>query len=160
MIKNFIGSFVNNLPAKYFRYGVNLWLPFVGAGISVTKISDDFRNVEVKLKLHWYNKNYVGVHFGGSIFSMTDAFDMLILIKNLGNEYIVWDKAAKIDYKKPGRSTLHASFSFNEEELRVIREKTANNEKYVFDKPVDVIDDAGEVIATVVKTLYVRKKMA
>jgi hypothetical protein len=89
---------------------------------------------------------------------MTDPFYMLMLIKNLGDNYIVWDKAAYIDFKKPGRNTLHASFVFSAEELEDIRKKADENEKYVFDKHVDVFDEQGDVVASIVKTLYVRRK--
>ena len=84
------------------------YMPFVGAGIRVTKVTPDFREVEVKMKLKWYNKNYVGSHYGGSMFSMTDPFYMLMLIQILGKDYMVWDKSACIEFLKPGKTELCA----------------------------------------------------
>lgn len=78
------------------------YVPFVGAGIRVTKVTPDFRQMEVKMKLKWYNKNYVGTHYGGSIYSMTDPFYMLMLIQILGKDYFVWDKAAHFKAGKDG----------------------------------------------------------
>jgi len=141
-----------------FRHIVNLWPPLLGAGIKIEKISEDFRFISVSLKLKWFNKNYVGTHYGGSIYSMTDPFYMLMLIKNLGDNYIVWDKAAYIDFKKPGRGKLHAKFIFTAEELADIQKKADANEKYIFDKPVDIYDEQNEIVASVVKTLYVKRK--
>ena len=84
------------------RRAVNFWPPFLGAGIRVKHISPDMKFIEVQMKLRWWNANYVGTHFGGSLFAMTDAFYMLMLMANLGRDYIVWDKTASIRYRKPG----------------------------------------------------------
>ncbi len=149
---------LQKLPANIVRIAINCWAPFLGMGIKVKKISPDYRCIQVAMKLHWYNKNYVGTHFGGSIFSLTDPFYMFMLLRNLGKGYIVWDIAARIEFKKPGRGTLHATFSFTPEEIAFIREQADKNEKYVFERPVDVIDDDGNVIASAVRTLYVKKK--
>lgn len=148
----------DKLSANWLRRIINLWSPFRGAGIKIQKISPDFRYVEVSMQLHWYNRNYLGTHFGGSIFAMTDAFYVIMLIRNLGSGYIVWDKAAHIDYKKPGRGTLHVVFTLSEDEIQLVRNKADQNDKYVFDRSVDVLNEQGEVVASVIKTIYVRKK--
>lgn len=149
-----------SMSSGVFRFFINVWPPFLGAGIKVTQITKDYRFIEVKMKQHWYNTNYVGTHFGGSMYAMTDAFYMLILLKNLGNGYVVWDKAAVIEFKKPGRHTLRAVFTFSEEEIKSIKQKTDELGKFIFDKPVDIIDESNQVVASVIKTLYVRKKNA
>ncbi len=84
----------------------NIWPPYFGAGIRIEHVNEDFRYVRVALKRSWYNSNYVGTQFGGSMYSMTDPFFMLILINNLGKDYIVWDKAARIEFIKPGKKSL------------------------------------------------------
>jgi hypothetical protein len=155
---NFTKRLFDSLPIGLLRFALNLWPPFWGAGIHVKKISPDFRHIEVVMKLHWYNQNYKGVHYGGSLYSMTDSFPMLMVSKNLGDDYIVWDKAARINYQKPGRGTVFASFDFSEEEIAAIRKEADNNEKYLFDREIHVVDTAGEIITTVIKTIYVRKK--
>jgi acyl-coenzyme A thioesterase PaaI-like protein len=136
----------------------NLWSPFRGAGIKMVYVSPDYREIKVQMKLRWYNSNYVGTHFGGSLYAMTDPFYMMILINNLGKGYVVWDKAAKIEFKKPGRGTVQARFVFTDDEIRNVKAKADELGKYVFDKPVDVVDEAGEVVASVMKTLYVRRR--
>ena len=92
------------------RRAVNFWPPFLGAGIRVERVASDMKSVDVEMKLRWWNANYVGTHFGGSLFAMTDAFYMLMLMANLGRDYIVWDKAASIRYRRPGKGTVHAEF--------------------------------------------------
>lgn len=144
--------------AGVFRFFINLWPPFLGAGIKIAKMTPDYREITVVLKQHWYNTNYVGTHFGGSMYMMSDAFYMLILLHNLGTNYIVWDQAANIQFKKPGRGTLTANFSFTDEELQSIRDQADRNDKYVFDKPVNITNKDNEIVATVIKTLYVRNK--
>ena len=143
---------------KTLKFILNIWPPLAGSGIRVTHISPDFKSVDVTLKLHWYNKNYVGVQYGGSLYSMTDPFYMLILLKNLGEDYIIWDKAAKIDFKKPGTGTVRAHFEMSDDELRDIAAKANESEKYIFDKSIDILNDENIVVANVVRTLYVKRK--
>ena len=140
------------------RRAVNLWPPFLGAGIRVQHIAPDMKSIDVEMKLRWWNANYVGTHFGGSLFAMTDAFYMLMLMANLGRDYIVWDKAASIRYRKPGRSTVRAEFRLTDTQLDDIREKLQTLPKYEPTFRVEVKDEEGTVIAEVEKLLYVRRK--
>ncbi len=137
---------------------INLWPPFLGAGIRVREISPDWRHIKVTLRLGLTNRNYVGVHFGGSLYAMTDPFFMLMLIQRLGKDYIVWDKDGAIDYLKPGKGTVTADFSLDEELIGEILAKTANGEKYLPKLTVDVKDASGDVVARISKTLHIRKK--
>lgn len=136
----------------------NFWPPFFFTGIKIQTISKDFRHIEVRLKLHWWNANYVGTQYGGSLFSMTDPFYMLILLKNLGKDYIVWDKSASIKFIKPGKSTAKAVFMVNEPILQEIREQVEQNGKTTKVFSVPIHDANGELIALVEKNLYIRKK--
>ena len=140
------------------KFGINLWPPFLGAGIRVKHIAPDYREVIVTMKLRWYNRNYVGTHFGGSLAAMTDPFYMLILIHVLGKEYIVWDKTSTIDFIAPGRGTVTARFRLNDDQIAEIKSKTANGEPYHPEFSVDIVNESAEVIARVSKKLYVRKK--
>src|SRR6201997_715938 len=140
------------------RRWINFWPPFVGAGIRVKHISADMKAIDVEMKLRWWNANYVGTHFGGSLFAMTDAFYMLMLMANLGPEYIVWDKAASIRYRKPGRSTVRAEFRLTDVQLEDIRQKLRTLPKYEPLLKVAVKDEQGILIAEVEKLLHVKKK--
>jgi hypothetical protein len=140
------------------RRWINFWPPFLGAGIRVKNIAPDMKAVDVEMKLRWWNANYVGTHFGGSLFAMTDAFYMLMLMANLGREYIVWDKAATIRYRKPGRGTVRAEFRLPDTQIDDIREKLKTLPKYEPIFSVEVKDAAGLVIAEVEKVVHVRKK--
>ena len=141
-----------------FRRLMNLWPPFMGAGIKVTHIDDDFTTVDVQLKMGLMNKNYVGTHFGGSLFAMTDPFYMLILMKQLGKDYIVWDKSAEIDFKKPGKGKLTAHFNITQKQVKDIKDQADKNNKVEPQFKVDILDEEGDVVAEVRKTLYVRRK--
>jgi len=142
----------------HLRRWINLWPPFLGAGIRITRIAPDVKAVDVEMKLRWWNANYVGTHFGGSLFAMTDAFYMLMLMANLGRDYIVWDKAASIRYKKPGKGTVRAEFRLTDAQLDDIREKLKALPKYEPVFSVEVKDQQGTVIAEVEKVLHVRRK--
>jgi acyl-coenzyme A thioesterase PaaI-like protein len=142
------------------RRWVNLWPPFLGMGIRVKHVAPDMKAVDVEMKLRWWNANYVGTHFGGSLFAMTDAFYMLMLMANLGADYVVWDKAATIRYRKPGRGTVRAEFRLSDSQIDDIREKLKTLPKYEPVFLVEVKDDAGVLIAEVEKVIHVRKKQA
>jgi hypothetical protein len=142
----------------HLRRWINLWPPFLGAGICVQHIAPDMKSIDVEMKLRWWNANYVGTHFGGSLFAMTDAFYMLMVMAKLGHEYIVWDKAASIRYRRPGKGTVRAEFRLTDAQLDVIREKLNTLPKYEPVFKLEVKDEQGTVIAEVEKLLHVRKK--
>ena len=137
---------------------LNIWPPFLFTGIRVVEISDDFRKAQVRLKLSVFNKNAVGVHFGGSLYAMTDPFCMLMVMSRLGNDYIVWDKSADIDYIKPGKGTVTADFLITDALIADILAHTAQGEKYLPEIPVYVKDSEGEVVAKLNRKLYIRRK--
>ena len=143
--------------SQALRRWVNLWPPFLGMGIRIKHIAPDMKAVDVEMKLRFWNANYVGTHFGGSLFAMTDPFYMLMLMANLGPDYIVWDKAATIRYKRPGRGTVRAEFRLSDSQINDIREKLKTLPKYDPVYFVEVKDEAGVVIAEVEKVLHVRK---
>jgi hypothetical protein len=89
---------------------------------------------------------------------MTDPFYMLMLTNNLGPGYIVWDKAANIRFRKPGKGKVRAEFRLTDAQLDDIREQLKTLPKYEPTFTVEVKDEAGEVVAEVQKVLHVRKK--
>jgi hypothetical protein len=143
---------------KYLKLLVNLYPPYWGTGITVRRISSDYREILVQMKMRWYNRNYVKTHFGGSLYAMTDPFFMLMLIHILGKEFVVWDKAAHIDFIKPSHGTVSARFVIKEEDIEKIVNNTSDGQKYFPEFSVDIEDEAGEKVARVVKTLYIRKR--
>lgn len=140
------------------RCFINCWPPFLFAGIRVAYISADYRSVDIELRERWFNRNYVGTHFGGSLFAMTDAAYMVMLIQNLGRDYYVWDQRATIEFVSPGRGTVRAQFRLDEETLQRIREHTASGEKYLPQFLIEIINAESQLVARVERTLYVREK--
>ncbi|WP_084057595.1 DUF4442 domain-containing protein [Desulfacinum hydrothermale] len=143
---------------RSFRWLLNMYPPYLGAGVRVRRVSEDYRDIVVEMPLTFWNRNYVGTHFGGSLYAMVDPFYMLMLIKNLGPDYIVWDKAASIEFVKPGRGTVRAHFHLDEEILQEIRQKVAERGKYLPTFTVEVVDASEQVVARIEKVLYIRKK--
>lgn len=141
---------------------INWYLPFIAAGIRMTDLADDFSYCRVRMKLTWYNRNVLGTHFGGSLYAMVDPFYMLLLMGSLSaKEYIIWDKAAAIRFRRPGRGTVYAEFRIPTERLSEMRrEVTAAGGKQDFVFHVNVVDEHNEVIAEVEKVIYVREKAA
>ncbi|HQR11039.1 MAG TPA: DUF4442 domain-containing protein [Casimicrobiaceae bacterium] len=146
------------IPAGVFRRGINLWPPFVGAGIRVAHVSGDFRAIDVVLKLGLLNRNYFGTQFGGSMFAMTDPFFALMMLRNLGPDYVVWDRAAAIRYVQPGRGAVVARFRLSAAAIARARRATAGGARYEPVFRVRVTDRHGETVAEVDKMLYVRRR--
>ncbi|WP_235689680.1 YiiD C-terminal domain-containing protein [Fulvivirga lutea] len=137
---------------------INWWPPMLGTGISLKYISKDFSRFDVIMKLRWYNKNLVGIHYGGSLYSMCDPWYMFILTANLGKKYIVMDKSAAIRYKKPGKGTVKCTFQLSQERISEIRKEINEIGKNEYTFLCEILNSDGEVICEVDKTVYVRKK--
>jgi len=144
--------------SRKLRRFIRLYPPYLGAGVRVTHIAADFRRVEVEMPLRFYNRNYVGTHFGGSLYSMVDPFYMLMLINILGPDYIVWDKAANIRFKRPGKGVMKAVFELTEAKIAEIRATADTQPKVEPLFQVLIKDEEGKVVAEVDKLLYVKKK--
>jgi acyl-coenzyme A thioesterase PaaI-like protein len=145
---------------RLLRWLLNLYPPFLGAGVRVASIAADWSQMVVELKLRWYNRNYVGTHFGGNLFTMTDPFHMLMLIQRLGPEYIVWDQAAEIRFLKPGRGRVRGVLSVSDARVEEIRQAAQDGAKHHPEFVIEIIDEQGAIVAQVNKTLYVRLKSA
>jgi len=136
----------------------NLWPPFLGAGIAIDAISVDLKFARIRLKRRPWTRNIVGTQFGGSIYAMTDPIYMTMLMVQLGRDYIVWDKAASIRFRKPGRSDLFAEFSINDADVADIKQRLTTEAKLDWQRTVLVKDRAGELIAEIEKVIHVRRK--
>lgn len=145
--------------AKQLRNGMKWWPPFLGAGIRVKQFSDDFLDVEVEMKLGRLNRNAVGTHFGGSLYAMTDPFFAIMLMHNLGDRYLVWDKSGSIEYVAPGRGTVRSRFVLTEGRIAELRAQAEGGEKVLPEFQVEVrhVND-DSLVALVRKILYVRLK--
>lgn len=144
--------------AARFRFVMNRFAPFWGTGIRIVEVAPDFRRAVVEMRLRFYNRNAFNTHFGGSLYAMCDPFYVLLLVPLLGPDYVVWDKAASIEFLRPGRGTVRAVFEWDDAQLADVRARTAQGEKYEPVRVVEIRDEAGEVVARVHKTLYIRRK--
>lgn len=140
------------------RLILNVYPPYLGAGIHVDKIAADWRTIDVSMKLHWYNQNAVKTHFGGSLYSMVDPHLMLMHMQVLGKNYIVWDKAAHIDFLQPGKGKVTARFHITDTDLQHIFNGLKTKKKVEPQYEVEVVNESSEVVARVTKILYVRRK--
>lgn len=143
---------------RLLRWKFNLFPAYRGSGARVTYIASDFREVRIRLPLSWRSRNYVGTIFGGAMYSAVDPIYMIMLIRILGSAYVVWDKAATIRFRKPGRSTLFATFRIDDAEVEAVRSATSTGQPADRTYNVDLADADGVVHASVEKIIYVRKK--
>ncbi|HBH23731.1 MAG TPA: tetrameric acyl-CoA thioesterase [Cytophagales bacterium] len=136
----------------------NFYPPFFGAGIRLQKVNNDFTYMKVKLAFGFLNANLVGTQFGGSLFAMCDPWYMIMLFHHLRKEYIIWDKAATIRFRKPGKSAVFAEFIIDDDLLTKIRSEVDELGKKDFHFKTEVKNKEGEVIAEVDKVIYIKKK--
>ena len=120
-------------PSRRLRWGFNIFPAFRGTGARIKYIAGDYREMRVELPLSWRTRNYVGTIFGGSLYGAVDPHYMIMLIKILGPDYVVWDKAATI--------------------RRLTEDGKPTDRVYT----VDLTDVKGVVHASVEKTVYIRR---
>lgn len=149
-----------SLKSRIARLVFNLFPCFWGSGGKVTYIAPDLREVRVRVPLTLRTRNYVGTIFGGSMFAATDPVLMLILIQNLGKDYVVWDKAGSVRFRKPGRSTLYARFLVSEADLAQIKTELKSAVKMDRTFRIDLVDAAGTVHAELERVVNIRRKQA
>ena len=152
------GRVPESFSSRVMRWKFNLFPAYRGTGGRVTYIADDFREVRVKLPLSLRTRNAVGTIYGGSMYGVVDPIYMIMLMRLLGRDYVVWDKSASIRFRKPGRDTLYATFRIDETELTAIRDATASGEPVDRTYNVELLDAAGVVHASIEKVIYVRRK--
>jgi hypothetical protein len=153
---NFLKQFFSE--AALFKHGFNLSPMYRRSVGKLVFVSEDLYNVQVQIPLNYKNRNYVGAIFGGSMFSATDPIYMIQLMNILGDDYVVWDKAADIKYKRPARETAHANFQFSEEEIKDIKTKVADKKELDFEKKIDITSKNNIVFAELSKTIYIAQK--
>jgi acyl-coenzyme A thioesterase PaaI-like protein len=146
-----------SLKMRVARRLYNLWPCWWGTGVRIRYISNDFREMRIELPLNWRTRNYVGTIFGGSMYGAVDPLYMLMLIKNLGPGYEVWDKSANIRFRRPGRSTLHVQCTLDEKQIKRLKE-LANASPIDQLYSIDLVDDEGTICATIEKTIHIRKR--
>lgn len=139
---------------------INWYPPYLGAGIRVKSVDQDMTRFEVELRARWYNRNLFGTHFGGSMYAMADPFFLFICISNLGKDFIVWDKSAKISFLKPAKGTILGVFEIEKIHLSKIRQEVMEIGKNTYRFEAYLTDEQAVKVAHVSKEIYVRYKLA
>lgn len=143
---------------RFDRWRFNLFPAYRGTGGRIEYVEEGYREVRVRIPLSWRTRNLVGTIFGGSLYGAVDPLYMVMLIKRLGDDYVVWDKAATIRFLKPGRTTLYARFLLPDAEVEDVRAAVARDGKTERRYEVEITDEEGEVHARVEKVVHVRRR--
>jgi len=146
------------LTPRLLKFGLNLYGPYLGAGIRVRRISVDWLEMDVALKLRWYNRNAMRTQFGGSLYAMVDPHFVLLLMQKLGPDYEIWDRSARIEFLRPGRGEVRAKIRLNEAQVEEIRRQTADGAACRPEFDLEIRDLEEKLIAQVHKTLHIRRK--
>lgn len=143
---------------KFLERFMRFWPPFLGAGINIEYMAQDASHTVVTHTPNIFTRNLVGTAFGGTILSMTDPFFMFAGVYGLGKEYLVWDVGVEAQFVKPGRGKLTADIRVAPETFELIRQKTADGQKYLHWFDVQITDTTGDTVAVVRRQVYFRKK--
>ncbi|MGC6429766.1 MAG: DUF4442 domain-containing protein [Jejuia sp.] len=144
--------------AQIYKYGFN-WSPmYKRTTAKVIEVSDDLHFVKIKIPLSWKNRNYVGTIFGGSMLSATDPIYMIQLLNILGDNFVVWDKAATIKYRRPAKEAVFCEFVFSKEEIESIKNDIELKGEIDIIKTPSIVTEKNVVIAELSKTIYVADK--
>lgn len=144
--------------ARLVRMGFNLHPAFRSTGGRVVHVAPDIRHIRIRLPLTWKTKNIVGSLYGGSLFAITDGAHPAMLMAALGEDYIIWDKAASIRYRKPGYTTLYADFRVTPDEMAGIRGELAERHEVDWTFQIEIKDSDGVVHTVVERTVYIAEK--
>jgi len=157
---SFLQSVARRLGNDRFLKLLRFYPPYLGAGVSVARVAPDLSDLTVEMRLSGWNRNFVGTQFGGSLYSMCDPFFMLMLMMQLGDGYVVWDKSATIDFLRPGRGRVKARFELPRARVEELRAEADAKGKINPTFEVTIVDEQGEAVARVRKVLSVRRKDA
>lgn len=145
--------------AFLFKYGFNFSPMYRRSCGRLIYVSKDLKTLRIRLKYSYKNKNYVGSIFGGSLFSAVDPFPMVQLINIIYRDYVIWDKAAQIRFRRPAFEDLYADFTYTDSELEEIRKRVQTENVIEIIKSTPLTNKAGDtVFCTVDKTLYIADK--
>ena len=153
LVSKFIGK------SKVLKYGMNLSPMYRRTTAKVIYISEDFKEIKIKLPFSYKNANYVNTIFGGSMFSAVDPFPMTQLMNLIGDEYVVWDKAAEIFFRRPAKEDLFADFIYTDEEIDEIKKKAQEQDEFEIIKSTKLTNkDKSIVYCEVRKRVYIADK--
>lgn len=138
--------------------GMSLWIPNLFSGIRVRRFSDDWTEAVVELHVNVVTRNYVKTAFGGSLSAMTDPYYFMLIMHQLGRDYVVWDTRGEIEFVKPGRGVLTARFEVPLAKGAELRERAHGGAKVLEWFETEITDEAGDVVARVRREVYVREK--
>ena len=99
---------------------LNLWIPFIFNRIKIIHVSDDFRQIDVRLKLSFWNRNPGKAIWGGAIFSAADSFYPIMLKQNAllnGIKTQFFTKSTQVNYIKEAKTKLIFNFELTENEV-------------------------------------------
>lgn len=143
---------------RAFKFFFNISPMYRRTGGRIVSSSDNLDNIKIKLKLNYKTRNYVGTMYGGHMYSCLDGIYMVQLINLLGKDYVVWDKAATIKFKRPGTSALFAEFHISKELIEKIKADVEEQNEIDLTMDVNLVDSSGTICAEVEKTIYISNK--
>jgi hypothetical protein len=144
--------------ATLFKYGFNISPMYRRSVARIIYVSENLQEVVIKIPLNYKNRNYVGSIYGGSMLSATDPIYMIQLMNILGDEFVVWDKATTVRYKRPAREQVFAKFIFTDEEIIQIKNDLILKNEIDLIKKVNIVNKSDDVFAEVIKTIYISQK--
>lgn len=142
--------------ARRFRVISNLYPPLLFAGVCIEHISEDSTSITVRHRVSRWNRNLNGAAFGGTVYAMTDPFFGLLVLRQLGPNYRVWNTKSTIEFMRPGRGVIRTTMRVTPEEVEVIRHTTDTGAKSQSCHVAEIVADDGTEVARVEQVIYAR----
>ena len=150
-----------DLQPKELRRMLNLWFPFLVNRIQIISITEDFHEMQVRLKHSFWNRNPNKSVWGGSITSALDPFFPIMLKQILLKRGIITDfysKAVNVQFIKMVKSNVMFQFSISKEEVAATEKELKENGKYADWHSVDGIDSEGKICVNGRVQVYLRTR--
>ena len=150
-----------DLTANELKLMLNFWLPFLVNRIYILFISNDFHEMQVRLKHSFWNRNPNKSVWGGSIASALDPFfpvmmKQIILRKGTSTDF--FSKAIQIEFVRKVESHVLFHFKITKSEVAEAEETLINDGKYEGWHSVDGIDISGNICVHGKVQIYLRKR--
>ena len=152
----------SELKPKELKRMLNLWFPFLVNRISIVSISEDFQQMDVRLKFSFWNRNPNKSIWGGSITSAMDPFFPILLkqvLLNKGIETDFYSQAINVQFLKMVKTDVKFHFKINGSEIGLAIKEITDTGKYSGWHSVEGLSETKEVCVKGRVQVFLRKRV-
>jgi len=134
---------------------LNFYPIYFFSGVKI-KISNNCKQITIKVPLRWYTKNNSGVMFGGLICLASDPFPSIVFQRLIPGSR-AWSAMHKVDYLKPSTTQIVAKIQISDAEITDLTNQLEQSGKARRDFEYYFYDIYNRQIARITSTTYLKK---